>query len=98
MEPSEDRTRRDAPIGADPHDHAGVGALPAAVGTGAPRAGEEIEGPMAMVILGDLFSSTELAPLVLPSLALRFAHFIPAHLGSLIEEALKAMSAEPIVV
>ncbi len=53
---------------------------------------------MAMVILGDLYSSTELALLLLPSLAPRFARFVPAHLDSLIEEALKAMNAGPIVV
>ena len=41
-------------------------------------AGQEIEGPMAMVILGGLFSSTVLTLLVLPTLALRFARFEPA--------------------
>ena len=38
-------------------------------------AGQEIEGPMAMVILGGLFSSTALTLLVLPTLALRFGRF-----------------------
>ncbi|EQD33998.1 Acriflavin resistance protein, partial [mine drainage metagenome] len=38
-------------------------------------AGQEIEGPMAIVILGGLFSSTALTLLVLPILALRFARF-----------------------
>jgi len=40
-------------------------------------AGQEIEGPMAIVILGGLFSSTALTLLVLPMLALRFARFEP---------------------
>lgn len=41
-----------------------------------PRAsGQEIEGPMAIVIVGGLVSSTFLTLLVLPSLALRFANF-----------------------
>ena len=38
-------------------------------------AGQEIEGPMAMVILGGLVSSTALNLLVLPTLALRFSKF-----------------------
>ena len=38
-------------------------------------AGQEIEGPMAIVILGGLLSSTALTLLVLPTLALRFARF-----------------------
>ena len=50
-----------------------LGLLPLALG--AHRAGQEIEGPMAMVILGGLFSSTALTLLVLPTLALRFARF-----------------------
>ena len=51
----------------------GLGLLPLALG-GA-EAGREIEGPMALVILGGLVSSTALNLLVLPSLALRFGHF-----------------------
>jgi CzcA family heavy metal efflux pump len=51
----------------------GLGLLPLAVGTGA--AGREIEGPMAIVILGGLITSTALNLLVLPTLALRFARF-----------------------
>ena len=50
-----------------------LGLLPLALG--ARRPGQEIEGPMAMVILGGLFSSTALTLLVLPTLALRFARF-----------------------
>ncbi len=38
-------------------------------------AGQEIEGPMAIVVLGGLVSSTALTLLVLPTLALRFARF-----------------------
>lgn len=40
-------------------------------------AGQEIEGPMATVILGGLVSSTAVTLLVLPALALRFAWFEP---------------------
>lgn len=49
-----------------------LGLLPLAVGRGA---GREIEGPMAMVILGGLATSTVLNLLVLPALALRFGRF-----------------------
>jgi CzcA family heavy metal efflux pump len=51
----------------------GLGLLPLAIGSGAP--GREIEGPMAIIILGGLFTSTALNLLVLPSLALRYAKF-----------------------
>jgi CzcA family heavy metal efflux pump len=51
----------------------GLGLLPLAIGSGA--AGREIEGPMAMVILGGLATSTALNLLVLPTLALRFGRF-----------------------
>ncbi len=44
-----------------------------AIGTGDP--GREIEGPMAIVILGGLITSTALNLLVLPTLALRFGRF-----------------------
>ena len=47
-----------------------LGLLPLALGSGAP--GREIEGPMAIVILGGLFTSTALNLLVLPGLALRY--------------------------
>jgi len=48
-----------------------IGLMPLAVGTG--EAGREIEGPMAIVILGGLVTSTILNLLVLPALALRWA-------------------------
>lgn len=51
----------------------GLGLLPLAIGSGAP--GREIEGPMAIVILGGLFTSTALNLLVLPTLALRYGNF-----------------------
>ncbi len=50
-----------------------LGLLPLALG--AHRPGQEIEGPMAIVILGGLLSSTALSLLVLPTLALRYARF-----------------------
>jgi Cu/Ag efflux pump CusA len=53
-----------------------LGLLPMAIGAG--EAGREIEGPMALVILGGLASSTVLNLLVLPTLALRFGKFDPA--------------------
>jgi Cu/Ag efflux pump CusA len=51
----------------------GLGLLPLAIGSGDP--GREIEGPMAIVILGGLVTSTALNLLVLPTLALRFGKF-----------------------
>jgi len=51
----------------------GLGLLPLALGAG--RAGGEIEGPMALVILGGLVTSTALNLLVLPVLALRYGRF-----------------------
>lgn len=53
-----------------------LGLLPLAIGSGAP--GREIEGPMALVILGGLFTSTALNLLVMPSLALRYGRFMAA--------------------
>ena len=50
-----------------------LGLLPLALGSGAP--GREIEGPMAIVILGGLVTSTALNLLLLPSLALRYGRF-----------------------
>ena len=50
-----------------------LGLLPLALGAG--DAGREIEGPMAIVILGGLFTSTVLNLLVLPTLALFFGRF-----------------------
>jgi len=51
----------------------GLGLLPLAIGSGDP--GREIEGPMAIVILGGLITSTALNLLVLPTLALRYGRF-----------------------
>lgn len=51
----------------------GLGLLPLAIGSGTP--GREIEGPMAIVILGGLATSTVLNLLVLPTLALRYGRF-----------------------
>jgi CzcA family heavy metal efflux pump len=50
-----------------------LGLLPLAIGAGAP--GREIEGPMAIVILGGLVTSTILNLLLLPTLALRYGRF-----------------------
>ena len=50
-----------------------LGLLPLALGSGDP--GREIEGPMAIVILGGLITSTALSLFVLPTLALRFGRF-----------------------
>lgn len=50
-----------------------LGLLPLAIGSGAP--GREIEGPLAIVILGGLVTSTALTLFVLPTLALRFGRF-----------------------
>ncbi len=50
-----------------------LGLLPLAIGAG--EAGREIEGPMAIVILGGLLTSTVLNLLVLPTLALRYGKF-----------------------
>jgi CzcA family heavy metal efflux pump len=56
----------------------GLGLLPLAIGSGDP--GREIEGPMAIVILGGLATSTVLTLFVLPTLALRFGRFTePPH-------------------
>lgn len=51
----------------------GLGLLPLAIASGSP--GREVEGPMAIVILGGLVTSTALNLLVLPTLALRFGRF-----------------------
>jgi CzcA family heavy metal efflux pump len=50
-----------------------LGLLPLALGRNAP--GREVEGPMALVILGGLATSTLLNLLVLPTLALRWGRF-----------------------
>ena len=54
----------------------GLGILPLALGRGDP--GREIQGPMAVVILGGLVTSMALNLLVLPTLALRYGRFEPA--------------------
>ncbi len=53
-----------------------LGLLPLAIGMDEP--GREIEGPMAVVILGGLMTSLALNILVLPTLALAFGRFEPA--------------------
>ncbi len=58
----------------------GLGLLPLALGSG--EAGREIEGPMAIVILGGLVTSTLLNLLVLPTLALRYGRFEKSALTS----------------
>jgi len=50
-----------------------IGLLPLAMGSG--EAGREIEGPMAIVILGGLVTSTVLNLLVLPTLAVQYGRF-----------------------
>jgi CzcA family heavy metal efflux pump len=50
-----------------------LGLLPLALGSGDP--GREIEGPMAIVILGGLLTSTVLSLFVLPVVALRWGRF-----------------------
>jgi CzcA family heavy metal efflux pump len=57
-----------------------LGVLPLALASDTP--GREIEGPMAIIILGGLFTSTALNLLVLPSLALRYGRFEPAKPGT----------------
>ena len=52
-----------------------LGLLPLAIGMNEP--GREIEGPMALVIVGGLMTSMALNLLVLPTLALRFGRFQP---------------------
>jgi len=56
-----------------------LGVLPLAIGSG--EAGREIEGPMAIVILGGLITSTALNLLILPALAWRWGKFALAPAG-----------------
>jgi ABC-type multidrug transport system ATPase subunit len=63
----------------------GLGVLPLAIGAG--DAGREIEGPMAIVILGGLLTSMGLNLIVLPVLALRFGRF---------ESAIDEFSSDPV--
>lgn len=51
----------------------GLGILPLAIGMDEP--GREIQGPMAIVILGGLVTSMALNLIVLPTLALRYGYF-----------------------
>jgi CzcA family heavy metal efflux pump len=53
-----------------------LGVLPLAIGMNEP--GREIEGPMAVVILGGLLTSMVLNLLILPTLALRYGRFDPS--------------------
>jgi CzcA family heavy metal efflux pump len=53
-----------------------LGLLPIAVGYETP--GQEIIGALAIVVLGGIVASTALNLLLLPTLALRYAHFAPA--------------------
>jgi CzcA family heavy metal efflux pump len=55
----------------------GLGILPLAIGMNEP--GREIQGPMAVVILGGLLTSMALNLLVLPTLALRYGRFERQH-------------------
>ncbi|MFM9916134.1 MAG: efflux RND transporter permease subunit [Rhizobacter sp.] len=57
-----------------------LGLLPLALGSAEP--GREIEGPMAIIIVGGLISSTVLNLLVLPTVMLRYGRFNPASPGS----------------
>jgi len=50
-----------------------LGMVPLVVGTGA---GKEILQPLAVVVLGGLFTSTALTLLVLPALYAQFGHFL----------------------
>jgi Cu/Ag efflux pump CusA len=50
-----------------------LGVLPLAIGMNDP--GREIEGPMAVVLLGGLMTSMVLNLLILPSLALQYGRF-----------------------
>jgi CzcA family heavy metal efflux pump len=50
-----------------------LGLLPLAIRSNAP--GQEVEGPLAIVILGGLMTSTVLNLLILPTLSLRFGKF-----------------------
>jgi CzcA family heavy metal efflux pump len=59
----------------------GLGVLPLAAGMGEP--GREVEGPMALVILGGLTTSTALNLLVLPCLALAHGRFARAQADDL---------------
>ena len=63
--------------GTDSHDCAGGCARPPSIALQSGEAGKEIEGPMAIVILGGLLTTTSLNLLVLPALTLRYGTFGP---------------------
>jgi Cu/Ag efflux pump CusA len=65
-----------------------LGLAPLAFGMNNP--GQEIEGPMAVTVLGGLLSSTLLNLFVLPALAWRYVRIRPAS-----EETMSSMSAAP---
>jgi Cu/Ag efflux pump CusA len=52
--------------------------------------GREIEGPMALVILGGLFTSTALNLFILPPLSLRFGRFAVAPVDELADSPQRA--------
>ena len=70
-----------------------LGLLPLAIGRGDP--GREIEGPLAVVILGGLLSSMVLTLVVLPTLALAFGRFVPKR-DELDEGCLPNVSTQPV--
>ncbi len=75
----------------------GLGLLPLAIGMNTP--GREIEGPMALVILGGLFTSTALNLFILPPLSLRYGRFVATAADELADappalEAKKALAAQ----
>ncbi len=61
----------------------GLGLLPLAISMNTP--GREIEGPMALVILGGLFTSTALNLFILPPLALRYGRFAATKADELLD-------------
>ena len=70
-----------------------LGLLPLAIGRSDP--GREIEGPLAVVILGGLMSSMVLTLVVLPTLALAFGRFVPKR-DELDDGSLPNGSAQPM--
>jgi Cu/Ag efflux pump CusA len=70
----------------------GLGLLPLAIGMNTP--GREIEGPMALVILGGLFTSTILNLFILPPLSLRYGRFVAKPVDELADPP-SILSQEP---
>jgi Cu/Ag efflux pump CusA len=62
-----------------------LGMAPLALGTG--EAGREVQGPMAVVILGGLVTSTVMSLLLLPPLALAYRRPGPAPEGRLVSNS-----------